>query len=395
MAPPALNDTLHRSLLSPTATTVSSASTSNHEPSDATVNAACSDICEGQDKNDNVLPTFNVDGVDLSTPVSSEMSIEQQIIDSIATTSSQASVMQPSSQDMEQLMNVLEGTSAEMDILQVIKNLELLNDEDVMNSFGGNGGALDMDLVAHVPQSYVVESPNKEDAEQIDQMMVQQKLDEIKSVQFQLARRYDFLARRLYKLAARSTGQHVSEEIAGFLEHVVRYCKKNESPSKSALSALLAPTLAPPTTLLQSPSILPDIIPYQPPTSVAPQERLKPVSTNEMKSFLRRIDSVSTMQNTMLAKRAHSQKYFSKQNSKVESPALVSSKYEPSVVQSTISKFETNHAEQLDQVSGLLHAEMRIIEKNIDSDATASSSGGESADEATQHTNHSSLSMTM
>lgn len=388
MAPPALNDTLHRSLLSPAVTTVSSASTSNHEPSDATVNEACSDICEGQDKSDNVLPTFAVDGVDLVPSVSTEMSIEQQIIDSIATTSSQASVMQPSSQDMEQLMNVLEGTSADMDILQVIKNLELLNDEDVLNSFGGNGGALDMDLVPNVPQSYIVESPIKE--EQIDQMVVQQKLEEIKNNQFQLERKLEFLIRRLYKQAARATGQHVSEEIAGFLEHVVRYCKKNESPSKSALSSLLTPTLAPPTNLLQSPSTLPDIIPYQPPTSATPQERLKPVSTTEMKSFLRRIDSVSTMQNTMLAKKAHSQKYFSKQISKLDSPALVSS-----VMQSTISKFESGHAEQLDQVSGLLHAEMRVIEKNIDSDATASSSGGESADEATQHNNHSSIPMSM
>lgn len=324
-------------------------------------------------------------------------------------------------QEMSQLLGVLE---------------ELLDGEDVMSmaaltnmaSAGGNGDNMQkmVDMVDQEEQ-YEDDSPRKEDPEEISKMLVQQRLEEISREEQQLQRKMDFLVRRLYKLVARSTGLHVSEEIAGFLEHVVRHHKKKEKEQKeqqsmgnkfpcltanlqgsSAMLAPPTPTTVPPLNLLSSPSInpppqtqmsapstssssinLPDVIPIvTPPAAPSPPivaERLKPVSITEMKTFMRRIENISAMQNTMSNKRAHALKYFSK--STTSSSSSTNSKSESSLSNSTIPKFESFAVEQLSQISGLLHSELRLVEKKIDSDATASSSGGESADEMIAYNN--------
>ena len=323
-------------------------------------------------------------------------------------------------QEMSQLLGVLE---------------ELLDGEDVMSmaaltnmaSAGGNGDNMQkiVDMVDQEEQ-YEDDSPRKEDPEEISKMLVQQRLEEISREEQQLQRKMDFLVRRLYKLVARSTGLHVSEEIAGFLEHVVRHHKKKEKEQKeqqsmgnkfpcltanlqgsSAMLAPPTPTTVPPLNLLSSPSLnpppnphistpstssssinLPDVIPtVNPPTAPSPPivaERLKPVSINEMKTFMRRIENISAMQNTMSNKRAHALKYFSKSTT---SSSSTNSKSESSLSNSTIPKFDSFAVEQLSQISGLLHSELRLVEKKIDSDATASSSGGDSADEMIAYNN--------
>lgn len=322
-------------------------------------------------------------------------------------------------QEMSQLLGVLE---------------ELLDGEDVMSmaaltnmaSAGGNGDNMQkmVDMVDQEEQ-YEDDSPRKEDPEEISKLLVQQRLEEISHEEQQLQRKMDFLVRRLYKLVARSTGLHVSEEIAGFLEHVVRHHKKKEKEQKeqqsmgnkfpcltanlqgsSAMLAPPTPTTVPPLNLLSSPSInpppptqmsapstssssinLPDVIPIETPPAPPPPivaERLKPVTITEMKTFMRRIENISAMQNTMSNKRAHALKYFSKTTT---SSSSTNSKSESSLSNSTIPKFESFAVEQLSQISGLLHSELRLVEKKIDSDATASSSGGESADEMIAYNN--------
>jgi KAT8 regulatory NSL complex subunit 1 len=238
----------------------------------------------------------------------------------------------------------------------------------------------------------------------------------------------DFLIRRLYKLVARSTGHHVSEEIAGFLEHVARYSKKKEKEKLVAtkfpyLTANLQGTSAellksppsitqePPLNLLSSPStqekekeeieivqqpqITQDIVIE--PTTV---DSLKPVPIPEMKSFLRRIENISTMQSTALNKRGLAFKYFTKfsshnlNQSSSKNNHHIQPHQESSVSGGTnnfkvsaIPRFADVDIEQVEQTSGLLSTEMRLIENQIDSDATASSTGGESADEMIVYNN--------
>lgn len=330
--------------------------------------------------------------------------------------------------EMPQLLNILN---------------ELLDGQDITSlaNSGGNG-----DIVDH--ENYDDDLPRKDDPDEIAKQLAQQRLEVINREEQQLQRRMDFLIRRLYKLVARSTGQHVSEEIAGFLEHVARFTKKREKEKLMAakfpyLTANLQGTTVelpsvtqePPLNLLSSPSskttqeinespagteeppeIITPIIQQQQqeeeqdvikPTKVA--EPLKAVPMHEMKSFLRRIENISTMQLTALNKRGLAFKYFTKSSSNNlnQSASTSSSKNHHHIHThhhphqelssnssnnnfkvSAIPRFEHVDVEQLEQTSGLLMTEMRLIENQIDSDATASSTGGESADEMIPYNNN-------
>lgn len=290
----------------------------------------------------------------------------------------------------------------EMPQLMSILN-ELLDGQDLSSlaNTGGNGESM-QDMVDQ-EENYEDDSPRKDDPEELTRLLVQQRLEEISREEQQLQRKMDFLIRRLYKLVARSTGLHASEEIAGFLEQVARHNGKKEkelkelqSPSSkfpcltANLQGLTPITLTPepPMNLLSSPSTsqqeqqnatnASDVIEAQ----VA--EPMKPVPINEMKSFLRRIENLSTMQCTMLNKRSHALKYFTKPPPNGLSSLM---KSESSASNNTIPRFDDDSLEQLDQVSGLLMSELRLIEKQVDSDATASSSGGDSADEMVTYNN--------
>lgn len=293
----------------------------------------------------------------------------------------------------------------EMPQLMSILN-ELLDGQDLSSlaNTGGNGDNM-QDMVDQ-EENYEDESPRKDDPEELTRLLVQQRLGEISREQQQVQRKMDFLIRRLYKLVARATGLHASEEIAGFLEHVARHTRKdqlNDSKFPSLTTNLqgtsmlspLTPSSEPPINLLSSPSAsqeetqsinLTDVI------KRSPAETLKPVPVNEMKSFLRRLENTSTMQSTTLNKRAHTMKYFTRP---VPNGLSNLSKMEISLMNNTINRFESRNVEQLDQVSGLLMSEMRMIEKQIDSDATASSSGGESADEMVTYNNHHQQPLSM
>lgn len=267
---------------------------------------------------------------------------------------------------------------------------ELLDGQDLTSlvNTGGNGSNL-QDMVDQ-EENYEDDSPQKDDPEELTRMLLQQRIEEKSREQQQLQRKMDFLIRRLYKLVARATGLHASEEIAGFLEHVVRHNKKKEYEFKEQhASTILTPLTELPINLLSSPSVSREQAQVQVAANSLesiepePEETLKPVPISEMKSFFRRIDSLSTMQSTILNKRANTMKYFTK-------PSSLSSlsKSETNVFNNLVVRFDDKDIEQLDQVSGLLMTEMRWIEKQIDSDATASSSGGDSADEMVNYTNH-------
>lgn len=319
--------------------------------------------------------------------------------------------------EMPQLLNILN---------------ELLDGQDLTSlaNSGGNG-----DIVDH--ENFDDDSPRKDDPDEIAKQLAQQRLEVISREEQQLQRRMDFLIRRLYKLVARSTGLHVSEEIAGFLEHVARFSKKKEKEKQLAvtkfpyLAANLQGTSAellksppsvtqePPLNLLSSPStqdkekdpateeiVLDVVVKQEQPDVIEPAKTdfLKPVSISEMKSFLRRIENISTMQSTALNKRGLAFKYFTKFSSQNLNQSSASSKshhihthphQESSSTSSgtnnfkvsAIPKFEDADVEQVEQTSGLLMTEMRLIENQIDSDATASSTGGESADEMVAYNN--------
>lgn len=331
--------------------------------------------------------------------------------------------------EMPQLLNILN---------------ELLDGQDITSlaNSGGNGDNMqDID-----EENYEDDSPRKDDPDEISKMLAQQKLEEINRKEQQIQRKVDFMIRRLYKLVARSTGLHVSEEVAGFLEHVARFTRKKEKEKQlnSSVSSkfpyltanlqgttselLKSPpvTSEPPLNLLSSPTtsqenhqqpLSPEIvaavveqIPHTAPTNVIEppiikeEDPPKPVPIHEMKSFLRRIDNISSLQSTALNKRGLAFKYFTKsssnnlnQTSSLSSSSKThhhhhnnessSSSNSNNFKVSAIPKFSDVDVDQFEQTSGRLMTEMRLIEHQIDSDATASSTGGESADEMIPYNN--------
>lgn len=384
------------------------------------------------------------------TAVSSDDSpkFDQYILDTITSVASSSSTSITSSSGYQNYCNNGATNSQntnndphEMPQLLNILN-ELLDGQDLTSLANSGGNGDNMHDMEDQEENYEDDSPRKDDPEEIAKLLSQQRLEEISREEQQLRRRMDFLIRRLFKLVARSTGLHVSEEMAGFLEHIARFSKKKEIKEKSStmtLSSLsssptkfpyltanlqgttdllLSPTFStePPINLLSSPMTV-TVKTQDEKQSLQPQQQqqqnnnsnintavtthdviepsnelLKPVPIKEMKSFLRRIDNISTMQSTVLTKKALAFKYFSKTSSSSAAPTSSSNlnlttKSESNFCVSAIPKLEDADIDQVEQTSGLLMSEMRLIENQIDSDVTASSTGGESADEMTIYNN--------
>lgn len=259
--------------------------------------------------------------------------------------------------DMEQMLGELASTS-DLDLLQVFKSFEtapageglcdlanslLFNDfdvnnicgvvEDVVSNSGGGGGD-------HHQQQINQQSPIKENHSEL----IRQENDK---KQIQMQRKCDFLVRRLRKIQLRSMGQQMSEEVAGFFEHTHRLVKKKEKPRD-------------PEEIIVSNPI---------------NEKMKPLTANAVKNFLKRIDNVAAAQKTYASNIGQSQ-------SLTGPPSIHHNK-----LVTMIPTLDTSTTIKLEQISGQLQTQLKIVEKGIDSDATASSSGGESGDEAVPFNN--------
>uniref|UniRef100_A0A2M4A4E8 Putative kat8 regulatory nsl complex subunit 1 n=1 Tax=Anopheles triannulatus TaxID=58253 RepID=A0A2M4A4E8_9DIPT len=288
------------------------------------------------------------------------------------------------SAEMDQMIHEL--STADIDLLQVLKSFDgsgllLFSDVDVANLCDGPDGT----------SGLAAASPNK-DRERLELHA------EIVKRQLQMQRKYDFLMRRLNKLAARYMGQHVSEETAGLFEYVQRYWKKREkehAKQQLQFNHPNATTAAPMTSMAPATGgqQWPDIIPYQAPSAGEQQpEKLKPISANALKTFTKRLEGISNTICSTQSKRIRYSRYFTGVNNTGGTAAEQS----PAAggygnISNTIPLFEKGAIAELEQTAGLLHAELRQVQTNIDSDATLSSSGGESADESVPYTNASQL----
>uniref|UniRef100_A0A182Q8H2 PEHE domain-containing protein n=1 Tax=Anopheles farauti TaxID=69004 RepID=A0A182Q8H2_9DIPT len=285
------------------------------------------------------------------------------------------------SSDMDQMIREL--STADIDLLQVFKSFDnnsllLFSDVDMANLCEvpvGDGSQ---------PQS----SPNK-DRERLEQHA------EIVKMQAQMQRKQDFLTRRLSKLKARYMGQHVSEEIAGLFEYTQRHWKKREKENVKLLNNMAcvgggAGSNTGATTALNG-AIWPDIIPFQAPPPDPTPEKLKPISANGLKTFTKRLESVSNTICSVQSKRVLNNRYFhGVSNIGGAAPGTCEPTGNGSSsanISNTIPLFEQTATQELELTAGMLYAELRQVQATIDSDATLSSSGGESADESMPYAN--------
>lgn len=277
-------------------------------------------------------------------------------------------------QEMDQMLG-------DLDLLQVFKHLapnsdnlcdlagglSLFNDVDVMNI-----GLCGDDVVSAASNSSALPG------HQMHHMMLAEPdtLDiraEIKKRHTQMMRKCDFLLRRLRKLQARSMSQHVNEEVNGLFEYAQRQLKRKERETKSISTMVPAASIGGGSGTTGGGS-----------GGGGALDKHATTATTSMKSMLSRLTTVATEQQCTAI--------ISSERKAAEAAAK---KFVPTITTGWVPTFEIAVTNQLEDSAGLLQTEMKLVANAIDSDVTASSSGGESADEMVAYNNTSQLELGM
>lgn len=213
------------------------------------------------------------------------------------------------------------------------------NVDDLMQAIG--------DRLVHTDVFTCLEKELLGDVDMISMEETQTKdvIGELERNQAKLERKLDFLIRRVRKLQARHMGRHVSGEIAGVFENVHRSLKKMKDNVAN------------------------------------PHENLKPMSAGAAKSLIRKLETSSMLQSTTMSRQRHGGKYFG-------SGSVDPMSYRSNMIGMTsVPPWTMEDKQELKKVVGLVHTELSLAQSEVDSEATVSSSGGESADEMQNYNN--------
>ncbi|XP_054747924.1 uncharacterized protein LOC129253527 isoform X2 [Anastrepha obliqua] len=212
--------------------------------------------------------------------------------------------------------------------------------------------------------------------------------NEIERNQQNMQHRIDFLLRRMRKIQSRYMSKHCSEEIAGLFEWTARISAGKGGAINSASDHLHTDTAI-------------SVIAARPPASNWAEEK-NPVASTQMSSMLRRLEqssnaqqlciglasstlSAANMQVPRKSKKALLQEMQNAASTSTMATSIASPVERKGEV--VVPHYDINVSEEMAQVAGLLQTEMREVQTAMDSDATESSSGGESADEMVTYNN--------
>lgn len=220
------------------------------------------------------------------------------------------------------------------------------NVDDLMQAIG--------DRLAHTDMFTCLEKELLGDVDMINMEDTQTNfISELEKNQAKLERKLDFLIRRVRKLQARHMGRHISGEITGVFENVHRTLKKLKDNVSN------------------------------------PQEALKPMSTGSAKSLIRKLEMSSILQSNTASRQRHSARYFG--SGSIDAAVCRSNM----MGMITVPPWSPENKQELQKVVGLMHAEMSVAQSEVDSEATVSSSGGESADEMQNYNNSLQQTLSM
>lgn len=245
---------------------------------------------------------------------------------------------------------------------------------------------------------------------------------ELEQQQHVISRRIEFLLRRMRKFQARQMCRHASGEVAGILEWSARSSHKAPNPARSA-------------TLSEREATVLSIVSGRPDTAFWEEQKKHPLPASQMSSVIRHIGTAARHQQIChtatgtSATLAPSSSWFNSSNSTTlpgkrprknqldstiggagagaattaglaatGAPAgTTGSSTDPNTPRADdiVPGYDTYVTSELTHVAGLLHTELREVQNAIDSDATESSSGGESADEMVTYNNTQQLSLPM
>ncbi|XP_074033413.1 non-specific lethal 1 [Leptinotarsa decemlineata] len=289
--------------------------------------------------------------------------------------------------DMQNLLNNLSSVLPETDavsstgdlgnnvedIMQVIKSIEgneRLNSSNDLNSEGEEIFTLDTAELTNNLSSFEKELLENVDVmdmsieDQQDELdtAVRQKESQANEVLLALQkkhakeqRRLDFLKRRVFKLQSRLLGQHVASEIAGVFENVHRNLKK------------------PKEVLEGQPALLPTLCNET-------KNQLKPMSYSSAKTLVRKLEMSANLQANTIARQKTAPKYFGSGSIEIPMPRN-------SAGTISITPWSVETKNELQKVARQLKTQTHLTQKYVDSEATESSSGGESCDEMQTYNN--------
>ncbi|KAH8288433.1 hypothetical protein KR054_002695 [Drosophila jambulina] len=246
---------------------------------------------------------------------------------------------------------------------------------------------------------------------------------ELEQQQHVLVRRIEFLLRRMRKFQARQMCRHASGEVAGILEWSARSSHKTPNPARSA-------------TLSERETTVLSIVSGRPDSAFWEEQKKHPLPASQMSSVIRHIGTAARHQQIChtatgtSATLAPSSSWFNSSNSTTlpgkrprknqldstpgagatttaaaaaglsatgaaAAAGTTGSSTDPNTPRADdiVPSYDTYVTSELTHVAGLLHTELREVQNAIDSDATESSSGGESADEMVTYNNTQQLSL--
>lgn len=229
-----------------------------------------------------------------------------------------------------------------------------------------------------------------------------------------LARKTDFLLRRMRKFQVRQMCRHSSEEIAGILEWSARTSHKAAPVRSAKLSE-------------QEDTVL-SIVSGRPGAGFWEEQTKNPLPASQMSNVLRHIETAARKQQIChtigggSASLASSSSWYSNaaqpgKRARKQQQAIIDATTTMSTTGTTttttagatgssdaialtrpdeiVPNYDNYVTSELTHVAGLLHTELREVQNAIDSDATESSSGGESADEMVNYNNSQQISLPM
>lgn len=343
---------------------------------------------------------------------------------------------------MEQMLGDLAGTS-ELDLFQVFKSFESgpAVDDGVATGTEGNLLSLlvaddDVDMMMasaeQSPEKCLASARLVVDKESQDQELDiaerKKMLAEMEQEMSQMQRRRDFLLRRLRKQQVHHLGRQLSEEVVGLFElsarapsvvlpkvltaaavpvgnyNKIKYLKNsargvdadplvsNDGIALDDPSIEDVEDLTPASIVMRndSPSSMLVDLKGRHQTAVGHHPFIKPPSPKSIRSFVQKV--VATQQHQ--AEQQTASGSVGPVTGSV-SKANKSSSFIPNNKKLLPSVLDDGHRLQLTNNVGLLKTELRIVERAIDSEATASSSGGESADELINYSNSVQESLAM
>ncbi|XP_046866799.1 uncharacterized protein LOC6651659 isoform X2 [Drosophila willistoni] len=223
---------------------------------------------------------------------------------------------------------------------------------------------------------------------------------ELLKTQSSISRQIDFLLRRMGKFQARQMCRHISEEVAGVFEWSARSSHKAPNPVRSC-------------KLNDQEATVQSIVSGRPSSNFWEEQKKNPLPATQMSNVHRHIgtaarhqqichstscssatlSSSSTWYNSSNTATVPAKRPRKNQQNQDATTGLVITGTEQSTIPAApraddiVPSFDTYVTNELTHVSGLLHTEMREVQNAIDSDATESSSGGESADEMVTYNN--------